>query len=65
MKANSWLVLEKKVKFGDCDSAGVIHFHNLFRWAHESWEESMEISNHSRSKTYFLAGGLGCCFVVV
>ena len=43
MRANSWLVLEKKVKFGDCDSAGVIHFHNLFRWAHESWEESMEI----------------------
>ena len=43
MRSNTWLVLEKKVKFGDCDSAGVIHFHNLFRWAHESWEESMEI----------------------
>ena len=43
MRANSWLVLEKKVKFGDCDSAGVIHFHNLLRWAHESWEESMGI----------------------
>jgi len=43
MRANTWLVTEKKVKFGDCDSAGVIHFHNLFRWAHESWEESMEI----------------------
>jgi len=43
MKENNWLVLEKKIKFGDCDSAGVIHFHNLLRWAHESWEESMEI----------------------
>ena len=43
MRENTWLVLEKKVKFGDCDSAGVIHFHNLFRLAHESWEESMEI----------------------
>ena len=43
MRANNWLVLKKKIKFGDCDSAGVIHFHNLFRWAHESWEESMEI----------------------
>ncbi len=43
MRANTWLVFEKKVKFGDCDSAGVIHFHNLFRWAHESWEESIEI----------------------
>ena len=43
MKGNNWLILEKKIKFGDCDSAGVIHFHNLLRWAHESWEESMEI----------------------
>ena len=43
MRANNWLILEKKVKFGDCDSAGVIHFHNLLRWAHESWEESLEI----------------------
>ena len=43
MRADNWLLLEKKVKFGDCDSAGVIHFHNLLRWAHESWEESMEI----------------------
>ena len=43
MKADNWLLLEKKIKFGDCDSAGVIHFHNLLRWAHESWEESMEI----------------------
>ena len=43
MRADNWLLLEKKVKFGDCDSAGVIHFHNLLRWAHESWEESLEI----------------------
>ena len=43
MRTDNWLLLEKKVKFGDCDSAGVIHFHNLLRWAHESWEESMEI----------------------
>jgi len=43
MKVNNWLALEKKIKFGDCDSANVIHFHNLLRWAHESWEESLEI----------------------
>tara|TARA_B100000212_G_scaffold26325_1_gene17503 strand:- start:84 stop:533 length:450 start_codon:yes stop_codon:yes gene_type:complete len=43
MITNNWLILEKKIKFGDCDSAGVIHFHNLLRWAHESWEESIEI----------------------
>ena len=42
MNANKWLTLEKKIKFGECDSAGVIHFHNLLRWAHESWEESIE-----------------------
>ena len=42
MKPNNWLILKRKVRFGDCDSAGVIHFHNLLRWAHESWEESMD-----------------------
>ena len=43
MQSNKWLILKRKVRFGDCDSAGVIHFHNLLRWAHESWEESIEI----------------------
>tara|TARA_Y100000589_G_C27059609_1_gene590753 strand:+ start:232 stop:681 length:450 start_codon:yes stop_codon:yes gene_type:complete len=42
MKGSEWLIFEKKVRFGDCDSAGVIHFHNLFRWAHECWEESLD-----------------------
>ena len=43
MKPSDWLILKRKVRFGDCDSAGVIHFHNLLRWSHESWEESIEI----------------------
>ena len=43
MKPNNWSILKRKVRFGDCDSAGVIHFHNLLRWAHESWEESIDI----------------------
>ncbi len=43
MKPNNWSVLKRKVRFGDCDSAGVIHFHNLLKWAHESWEESIDI----------------------
>ena len=43
MKPKNWLMLKRKVRFGDCDSAGVIHFHNLLRWAHESWEESIDI----------------------
>ena len=37
-----WLVFKRHVRFGDTDGAGVIHFHNLFRWAHEAWEESLE-----------------------
>jgi len=43
MKPSEWLILQKKVRFGDCDSAGVIHFHNLLKWSHEAWEESIEI----------------------
>ena len=42
MKSNSWLNLKKKVRFGDCDSANVIHFHNLLKWSHEAWEESLD-----------------------
>ena len=30
------------VRFGDSDAAGVIHFHNVLRWCHESWEESLQ-----------------------
>ena len=43
MNPSDWLFLEKRVRFGDCDSAGVIHFHNLLKWSHEAWEESIEI----------------------
>ena len=39
---SSFLISKRTVRFGDSDAAGVIHFHNLFRWAHESWEESLE-----------------------
>ncbi len=42
MKPSDWLIVKRKVRFGDCDSAGVIHFHNLLRWSHESWEDSIE-----------------------
>jgi len=43
MNPENWLTLKRNVRFGDCDSAGVLHFHNLLRWAHESWEESLEV----------------------
>ena len=39
---HSWLQFQKTVRFGDTDPAGVIHFHQLLRWCHESWEESLE-----------------------
>ena len=37
-----WLCLKRTVRFGDTDAAGVVHFHELFRWCHETWEESLE-----------------------
>ena len=52
MKDNEWLIFERKVRFGDCDSAGVIHFHNLFRWAHELWEESIDLYGISYSDIF-------------
>ena len=43
-KRNSkeWLSLKRTVRFGETDSAGVMHFFQLIRWCHESWEESLE-----------------------
>ena len=55
MKPNNWLILKRKVRFGDCDSAGVIHFHNLLRWAHESWEESIDIYGISYQEIFPLS----------
>tara|TARA_Y100000589_G_scaffold274417_1_gene268165 strand:+ start:1033 stop:1485 length:453 start_codon:yes stop_codon:yes gene_type:complete len=43
MNPAKWLKLQRKVKFGDCDSANVIHFNKLLQWSHEAWEESMQI----------------------
>ena len=37
-----WLCLKRTVRFGDTDAAGVVHFFELFRWCHETWEESLE-----------------------
>ena len=55
MKPKNWLILKRKVRFGDCDSAGVIHFHNLLRWAHESWEESIDIYGISYQEIFPLS----------
>ena len=37
-----WLFLKRIVHFGETDAAGVVHFLELFRWCHETWEESLE-----------------------
>ena len=39
---DEWLKLERHVRFGDTDAAGVMHFHQLLRWCHEAWEDSLE-----------------------
>ena len=42
MDPDSWLLLCRTVRFGDTDAAGVMHFHQLLRWCHEAYEESLE-----------------------
>ena len=37
-----WLLLCRTVRFGDTDAAGVMHFHQLLRWCHVAFEESLE-----------------------
>lgn len=36
-----WLQLQRTVRFGETDAAGVMHFDQLLRWCHEAWEESL------------------------
>ncbi len=49
MNSENWLLLCRTVRFGDTDGAGVMHFHQLLRWCHEAYEESLE--------RYGLSGG--------
>jgi 1,4-dihydroxy-2-naphthoyl-CoA hydrolase len=42
MESPHWLRLERRVRFGDTDAAGVIQFHQLLRWCHEAYEESLD-----------------------
>lgn len=42
MNPDDWLLLCRTVRFGDTDAAGVMHFHQLLRWCHEAYEESLE-----------------------
>jgi 1,4-dihydroxy-2-naphthoyl-CoA hydrolase len=42
MDPTRWLLLCRTVRFGETDAAGVMHFHQLLRWCHEAYEESLE-----------------------
>ena len=42
MDSTPWLRQQRTVRFGDTDAAGVMHFHQLLRWCHEAYEESLE-----------------------
>ena len=51
-KPDTWLYLTRVARFGDVDAAGVLHFHQLFRWCHESWEESLELFGISSADVF-------------
>lgn len=42
MQPNTWLQLQRSVRFGDTDAAGVMHFSQLLYWCHQAYEESLE-----------------------
>jgi 1,4-dihydroxy-2-naphthoyl-CoA hydrolase len=42
MTPSDWLHLCRTVRFGDTDAAGVVHFHQVLRWSHGAYEESLE-----------------------
>ena len=42
MAPQPWLALARTVRVGDTDAAGVLHFHQLLRWGHGAYEESLE-----------------------
>ncbi len=52
MQPNDFLLLCRSVRFGDTDAAGVMHFHQLLRWCHEAYEESLEIFGISPAQLF-------------
>jgi len=47
-----WLLLHRSVRFGETDAAGVMHFHQLLRWCHEAYEESLEAFGISATEIF-------------
>ena len=42
LSSKDWLYSKRTVRFGETDGAGVMHFVQLLKWCHETWEESLE-----------------------
>ena len=43
MAPHAWLELNRRVRFGDTDAAGVVNFVQLLSWCHEAYEQSLEL----------------------
>ena len=58
MAPQAWLDLHRRVRFGDTDAAGVMHFHQLLRWCHEAYEESLEHFGVAAAEVFPTPGSL-------
>ncbi len=47
-----WLHQSRSVRFGETDAAGVMHFHQLLRWCHEAYEQSLEAFGLSSAEIF-------------
>ena len=50
-----WLQLERHVRFGDTDAAGVMHFHQLLRWCHEAWKRAFSATGFTQGLCFQVA----------
>lgn len=58
MAPQPWLALTRTVRFGDTDAAGVMHFHQLLRWCHEAYEDSLERFGVAAAEVFPTPGSL-------
>ena len=58
MAPQPWLTLARTVRFGDTDAAGVMHFHQLLRWCHGAYEESLERFGVAAAEVFPTPGSL-------
>ena len=58
MASQAWLDLDRRVRLGDTDAAGVMHFHQMLRWCHEAYEESLEHFGVAAAEVFPTPGSL-------